>query len=118
MKNLARYFAIGLWAYVFGQACELQYQDEQRFATLSQYTACSLADDQPTLEQDLKLDAERLQNIDPVAAQIVLDTLGNVQQVKHEVNLGEIGIGERYYTCDTVHGGIAAQHWHIVPISR
>lgn len=117
MKNLAAYFAIALWAYVFGQACELQYQDDQAFATIS-HNACSLADDQPTLEQDLKLDAERLQAIDPVAAQIVLDTLRNVQQVKHEVNLGEIGIGERYYTCDTVHGGIAAPHWHIVPINQ
>ena len=93
MKNLAAYFAIALWAYVIGQGCALQYQDEQRFATLSQHTACSLAEDTSlTIEQELKLDAERLQAVDSVAAQIVLDTLRNVQQVKQDIVLNDINI--------------------------
>lgn len=94
MKNLAAYFAIALWAYVIGQGCALQYQDEQRFATLSQQgNACSLAEESNlTIEQELKLDAERLQPVDSVAAQIVLDTLRNVQQVKQELDLGDIYI--------------------------
>lgn len=112
MKKLSLYFAIGLWAYVFGQACELQYQDDQAFATIS-HNACSLADDQPTLEQDLKLDAERLQAIDPVAAQIVLDTVKAVQDVQQNTVLAvldslqaqkEVDLGNIYFTASDTLG--------------
>ena len=102
MKNLAAYFAIALWAYVIGAGCALQYQDEQRFATLNQHTACSLAEESSlTLEQELKLDAERLQAIDPVAAQIVLDTLQNVQQAK------EVDLGNMYFTANDTLGHLS-----------
>lgn len=109
MKNLAIYFACGLWAYVIGAGCALQYQDEQRFATLSQHTACSL-------DSELELDAERLQAIDPVAAQIVLDTVKAVQDVQQNTVLAvldslqaqkEVDLGNIYFTANDTLGHLS-----------
>lgn len=88
MKNLnLAYVLVGcFWAYVLSQACGLQFDDEQRLQAY-QTNSCSL-------EQELKLDAEKLQVVDSVAAKIVLETLRNVQRVKQEIVLDDINISQ------------------------
>lgn len=76
--------AVLLWLVVLMQGCQLQHADAVKFEAYSQHAL--------ELEQELKLDAARLQAIDPVAAQIVLDTLEAVQQVKQDVVLDDINI--------------------------
>jgi hypothetical protein len=79
VKNLLYILAISLWVFIIVQACQIQYTDEQALDML-------------TLEQQLKLDAERLQAVDSTAAQIMLDTLQNVQAVQQEIVLDDINI--------------------------
>lgn len=79
MQKLLKLIAIALWSVIILQACQIQFADEQ-------------AQDQISIEQQLKLDAERMQAIDQEAAQITLDTLQAVQQVKQEIVLDAINI--------------------------
>jgi len=67
MKNLTIFLAIALWTLVFIQACKVQFVDDQAFEQLA-------------LEQELKLDAARFEAAgDTITAEIILDTLQNVQ---------------------------------------
>lgn len=70
--------AIALWLIVIIQARQIQ-QDEQTF----------------TIEQELKLDAERfIAAGDTITAQIILGTLRDVQKVKQDVVLDGINISK------------------------
>lgn len=80
MKKIAIILAASLWAYIIMQACQIQEQDDQAFNRL-------------TIEQELKLNAERFAAIDTIAQQIILDTLQNIQAVQNgEIVLDDIDI--------------------------
>lgn len=83
MKNLAIYFACGLWAYVIGAGCALQYQDEQRFAALDSKAQQILTEIAEGKDQSQALADDSLQ-----LALSILDSL----QAKQEIVLDDINI--------------------------
>ena len=93
MKNLAIYFACGLWAYVIGQGCALQYQDEQRFAALDSKAQQILNEIAEGKDQSQALANDSLQ-----LALSILDSL----QSKQEIDLGNM-----YFTASDTLGHLS-----------
>lgn len=60
MKNLALYFAMGLWMYIIGQACTIQQADAVKFEAYSQHAL--------ELEQELKIDSEAQRILNEIKA--------------------------------------------------
>lgn len=52
-----------------------------------------------------------------LVASLVFVVAGN-QRLKNqraEIVLPDVEVGQNYYYCDRVHGGLIAKHYHIVP---
>lgn len=90
MKNLALYFAIGLWLLIIVQACELQYRDEQVLDSKAQQILEEIAEGK---DQSQALVDDSLQ-----LALSILDSL----QAKQEIDLGDM-----YFTADDTLGHLS-----------
>lgn len=81
MKNLALYFAIGLWLLIIAQACEIQYRDEQVLDSKAQQ-----------ILDEIAAGKDQSQALVDDSLQLALSILDSLQAKQEEVDLGDINI--------------------------